>query len=214
MESEAARINKESLASLHQSVEYIQSSIDVGSRICSSLDEQREGLSAIERNMDKTFQDLLAAERTLQRMKRCCGCFVLPWQRSKALSQLKACKAAFDAAPHTAPQSSSSSSGPSATPDASLSARNLGIARSSTRTTGSIDLAPKLLVDSDVERENHALLSDVQVGVGHLRQIALSMGQELDRQNQVLERLHYKMHLEDRSVGLVTAATVRMASSI
>ena len=124
--------------------------------------------------------DLRGAEREITEMEKCCGCCVCPWRRARNFESSKQYRQGF---------ANRGKADAGASKKAGKSRGDVELGAVSRPANG--DFIKRVTNDAreDEMNENIGAAADV---LGELRQQALDMGAEIERQDQTLDRLANK----------------------
>ncbi|XP_068601397.1 SNARE_SNAP25N and SNARE_SNAP23C domain-containing protein [Brachionichthys hirsutus] len=98
LQRRAHRVTEESLDSTRRMVQLVEESKDAGIRALVMLDEQGEQLERIEGGMDSINRDMREAEKNLTDMAQCCGLCIWPIRKLKAFEESGPYKAVWGGA--------------------------------------------------------------------------------------------------------------------
>jgi len=167
------QVTDDSLESTRRMLAMCEEAQDVGVKTIVMLDEQGEQLDRINEGMDQINQDMKDAEKNLEGLEKCCGLCVLPWKKSKNFEKgseyANTWKASEDGKVNTG--------GPRVTVggDAVMSGNYI------TRITNDA---------REDEMENN--MGEVAGMVSNLRNMAVDMGNEIESQNRLVDRINQK----------------------
>lgn len=202
---EAHRLTDESLGSSRRIVRLADETRQVGAATLEQLSEQGEQLRRIDQGMDKINRDTKQAEKHLSSMEKCCGLCVCPWRRRRNFEHTsKYAGSAFKPRGGGATDGEVVDAQPGLSVDPGMSARGAG---AGPRTGGGGDYIKRVTYDAreDEINENlgmaHSIIKD-------LRAQATQMGEELDEQNELIDRINVKT---DSNTARVKAANERAA---
>jgi len=170
----------ESLESTRRMLSMCEESQDVGIKTIVMLDEQGEQLDRINEGMDQINQDMKDAEKNLEGLEKCCGLCVLPWKRikqgkgsknfEKGSDYNKTWKASEDGKVNTG--------GP-----------RVNVGGDGAQMSGGY--IQRITNDArEDEMENN--MSEVSGMVSNLRNMAVDMGNEIESQNKLVDRINNK----------------------
>ncbi|KAF5925514.1 hypothetical protein HPG69_001961, partial [Diceros bicornis minor] len=141
-----------------------------------------EQLKRIEGGMDQINKDVREAEKTLTELDKCCGLCVCPCNRTKNFESSKAYKAAWGDGGDNSP-SNVVSKQPGRVTNGQPQQATTGAASG-----GYI----KRITNDAREDEMEENLTQVGSILGHLKNMALDMGNEIDAQNRQIEKITEK----------------------
>ncbi|CAF0872811.1 unnamed protein product [Adineta ricciae] len=167
----------ESLESTRRMLTLCEESKEAGIRTLVMLDEQGEQLDAIDSGMDRINAEMRDAEKNLEGLEKCCGLCVLPWKKSKNVEKSAAYSKTFKGND----DGKVNSSGPR-----QIVAQN-GVGPGS----GYIQ---KITGDAR-ENEMEDNLQQVSTMIGNLRNMACDMGNEIENQNNQIDRIKGKTEI-------------------
>ena len=191
MQARADRTTNESLDATRRMVALTQQTQEVGVKTLEELDHQGEQLDRIEGNLDQINADMKKAERNLTQMEKCCGLCVCPCNRSANFEKNPQYGRTWSDHAYrdeedvikSQPRSGDMGSG---------SARGGGDGRKG----GYI----QRVTDDAREDEMDENLGQVSMALGNLKNMAMDMGNELERQNVQLDRVNLKAESNDERV--------------
>ncbi|XP_064474176.1 synaptosomal-associated protein 25-like [Ornithodoros turicata] len=158
----------ESLESTRRMLHLCEEAQGVAIKTIIRLDQQGEQLDSVEEQMDRINADLKEAEKNLRTMKRCCGgiCPRLPRLRGDKKYPENAWKGEE--------------------PDVNVIEDQPG--RSAHISDGYV----AKITNDDRETEMDDNMGQVSQVIGHLKNLAIDMGTEIQEQNRQLDRLNFK----------------------
>lgn len=145
------------------------------------LDEQGEQLNRIEEGMEQINKDMREAEKTLTELNKCCGLCVCPCNRTKNFESGKNYKATWGDGENNSPSNVVSKQPGRVTngqPQQATGAASGGYI--------------KRITNDAREDEMEENLTQVGSILGNLKNMALDMGNEIDAQNQQIQRITEK----------------------
>ncbi|XP_014636093.1 PREDICTED: synaptosomal-associated protein 23 isoform X1 [Ceratotherium simum simum] len=189
----AHEVTDESLESTRRILSLAIESQDTGIKTITMLDEQGEQLKRIEEGMDQINKDVREAEKTLTELDKCCGLCVCPCNRfsdvgcccetrTKNFESSKAYKATWGDGGDNSP-SNVVSKQPGRVTNGQPQQATTGAASG-----GYI----KRITNDAREDEMEENLTQVGSILGHLKNMALDMGNEIDAQNRQIEKITEK----------------------
>ncbi|NP_001399557.1 synaptosomal-associated protein 23 isoform d [Mus musculus] len=187
----AHQVTDESLESTRRILGLAIESQDAGIKTITMLDEQGEQLNRIEEGMDQINKDMREAEKTLTELNKCCGLCICPCNRTKNFESGKNYKATWGDGGDNSP-SNVVSKQPSRITNGQPQ-----------QTTGAASGGYIKRITNDA-REDEMEENLTQVGsiLGNLKNMALDMGNEIDAQNQQIQKITEKPEdLEARTAG-------------
>uniref|UniRef100_A0A8C2MXS1 Synaptosomal-associated protein n=1 Tax=Cricetulus griseus TaxID=10029 RepID=A0A8C2MXS1_CRIGR len=178
----AHQVTDESLESTRRILGLAIESQDAGIKTITMLDEQGEQLNRIEEGMDQINKDMREAEKTLTELNKCCGLCVCPCNRAKKFESGKNYKATWGDGGDNSPSN--------------VVCKQPGRVTNGQpqQTTGAASGGYIKRITNDA-REDEMEENLTQVGsiLGNLKNMALDMGNEIDAQNQQIQRITEKV---------------------
>ncbi|CAF1496531.1 unnamed protein product [Rotaria magnacalcarata] len=164
----------ESLESTRRMLALCDESKEAGIRTLVMLDEQGEQLDAIDSGMDRINDEMRDAEKNLEGLEKCCGLCVLPWKRSKNVEKSAAYSKTFKGNE----DGKVNASGPR-------------------QVVGQNGVGPgsgyiQKITNDAREDEMEENLQQVSTVIGNLRNMACDMGNEIENQNNQIDRIKGK----------------------
>jgi synaptosomal-associated protein 25 len=172
----ANQLTNESVEATHRMKNMMEEATSAGVQTLVMLDEQGEQLNRIEEGMDQINSDMRKAEDNLDNLEKCCGCCVCPWNKAK--NPEKGTKYRQTWSKQKDPITNQ--------PGESIAVQN--------HMRGTNGMVKRITND---EREDIMEDNLQQVGglLGNLKNMAIDMGQELDKQNEQVERITNKAEM-------------------
>ncbi|KAJ8289136.1 hypothetical protein COCON_G00017950 [Conger conger] len=164
MAMRANQVTDESLESTRRMLQLAEESRQTGVNTMTMLDEQGEQLKRTEEGMDRINEDMKQAERNLTDLTKCCGMCVCPCDSVSA-----------------------SSTSPDA--DGVVSTQPSGVRNGQAGAQVSAAAPSGAYIKRDEMEEN---LGQVEGIIGNLKNMAMDMGNEIDRQNVSIDRITEK----------------------
>uniref|UniRef100_A0A671Q8F9 Synaptosomal-associated protein n=1 Tax=Sinocyclocheilus anshuiensis TaxID=1608454 RepID=A0A671Q8F9_9TELE len=162
---------------------YFQSR-ETGVKTMTMLDEQGEQLRRVDQGMDQINQDMRQAERNLTDLSKCCGLCVCPCDRVTSIEHDGRYKKTWGTGSDNSSTEGKEGGVVSSQPNA---VRN-GQAVSSGSGGASGPYIKKVTNDAR-EDEMEENLGQVGSIIGNLKNLALDMGNEIDKQNKTIDRI-------------------------
>ncbi|CAF3444256.1 unnamed protein product [Rotaria socialis] len=164
----------DSLESTRRMLALCDESKEAGIRTLVMLDEQGEQLDAIDSGMDRINAEMRDAEKNLEGLEKCCGLCVLPWKRSKNVEKSAAYSKTFKGNE----DGKVNASGPR-------------------QVVGQNGVGPgsgyiQKITNDAREDEMEENLQQVSTVIGNLRNMACDMGNEIENQNNQIDRIKGK----------------------
>ncbi|KAL1763948.1 synaptosomal-associated protein 23 [Sigmodon hispidus] len=181
IQQRAHHVTDKSLESTRRILGLAIESQDAGIKTITMLDEQGEQLNRIEEGMDQINKDMREAEKTLTELNKCCGLCVCPCNRTKNFESGKNYKATWG-------------DGGDNSPSNVVSKQPTRVTNGQPQqTTGTASGGYIKRITNDA-REDEMEENLTQVGsiLGNLKNMALDMGNEIDAQNQQIQRITEK----------------------
>jgi len=152
---------------------------DSGVKTIVALNEQGEQLDRIEEGMDKINADMKDAEKSLEGLEKCCGLCVLPWKKQKNPGGVD-----YDAS-WKDPNEGANTDGPRPVVGGGMAPTGNMVAR---------------ITDDAREDEMEENLQQVGSMVSNLRNMAVDMGNEIESQNKVLDKINRKAQSNEQRI--------------
>lgn len=179
MNMRANKLTDDSLAATHRMKNMMEEATDAGVNTLVMLDEQGEQLARIEDGMDQINNDMRDAEKQLHNLEKCCGCCVCPCKRVKNPESGSKYKKTWNKSSDVVtsqPQSHENGT------------RNNGYVENKTHMV-------KRVYNDEREDQMDDNLQQVSGLVSNLKNMALDMGSELDKQNAQISRITDKAEM-------------------
>ncbi|KAJ7990852.1 hypothetical protein DPEC_G00291210 [Dallia pectoralis] len=185
----ANQVTDESLESTRRMLQMAQESNETGAKTSEMLSQQGEQLKRTEQGMDQINQDMKQAEKNLTDLSKCCGLCVCPCDRVTSIERDAKYKRTWEkgetgssegdrGAGHVVSrQPTSVQNGPGANQQEASGARGPYIKR---------------ITNDHREEEMEENLDQVGSIIGNLKNMAMDMGGELDKQNHHIDRITAK----------------------
>lgn len=199
VEAEANEVTDQSLDATRRMKEMALETRDVGAKTLENLDSQGEQLRRTEQKMDHINTDLKASEKSIRRMEMCCGCIGCYCCKAKNQDKTEANKAAFG---KNAPQGGAGGSDVVDEQPAGLSGRGGGAGKS-----GAGGQYVQHITDDAREDEMDENLGMVSSILGDLKAQAATMGNEIDEQNDMIDRIQAKGESNDQRINAANNRT-------
>ncbi|XP_069588641.1 synaptosomal-associated protein 23 [Ranitomeya imitator] len=174
----ANQVTDESLESTRRMLTLAEQSQDAGVKTLTMLDEQGEQLKRVEEGLDQINKDMREAEKNLTELNKCCGLCVCPGRRSKNFETGDVYKKAWGS------KEQGSEDVVSKQPRQVNGQQPSGAGQSG----GYI----KKVTNDAREDEMDENLQQVGNIIGNLKSMALDMGNEIDSQNKMIDRINEK----------------------
>ncbi|XP_023698934.1 synaptosomal-associated protein 23-like [Paramormyrops kingsleyae] len=182
MTLKANQLTDESLESTRRMRHMAEETQETGVKTLGMLDDQGNKLNDIETGLDKINEDMKVAEKNLTEMSKCCGLCLCPCNRVKTT----------DRGYRRAPDSDSSKG-------AVVSSQPTSSRNGQPGPESSGPYIKRITNDAreDEMEENLGYVGDI---VGNLKNMALDMGTELDKQNKQIDRINEKAEVTNARV--------------
>jgi len=198
VEAEANEVTDQSLESTRRMKEMALETRDVGAKTLENLDAQGEQLRRTEQKMDHINQDMKASEKSIRRMEMCCGCIGCYCCKAKNQDKTAANKAAYG-------KNAAKAGGDDGVIDeqpAGLSGRGGGAGKS-----GAGGAYVQHVTNDAREDEMDENLGMVSSILGDLKAQAATMGNEIDEQNDMIDRIQAKGESNDQRINAANNRT-------
>jgi len=178
MAQRANQLTNESVEATYRMKNMMEEATSAGVQTLVMLDEQGEQLNRIEEGMDQINSDMKKAEDNLNDLEKCCGCCVCPWNKVKNPEVGQKYKKTWSKSNNDAVVTNQ--------PGESIAIQN--------HKRGDNGMIKRITND---EREDQMEENLQQVGglLGNLKNMALDMGNELDKQNEQVARITDKAEM-------------------
>lgn len=198
----AHQVTDESLESTRRILGLAIESQDAGIKTITMLDEQGEQLNRIEEGMDQINKDMREAEKTLTELNKCCGLCVCPCNRTKNFESGKNYKATWGNGGDNSPSNVVSKQPGRVTNGQPQQATG-------TASGGYI----KRITNDAREDEMEENLTQVGSILGNLKNMALDMGNEIDAQNQQIQRITEKADTNKDRIDIANTRAKKLIDS-
>lgn len=198
----AHQVTDESLESTRRILGLAIESQDAGIKTITMLDEQGEQLNRIEEGMDQINKDMREAEKTLTELNKCCGLCVCPCNRTKNFESGKNYKATWGDGGDNSPSNVVSKQPGRVTN---------GQPQQATGTAGGGYI--KRITNDAREDEMEENLTQVGSILGNLKNMALDMGNEIDAQNQQIQRITEKADTNKDRIDIANTRAKKLIDS-
>ncbi|XP_026195637.1 synaptosomal-associated protein 23 isoform X2 [Anabas testudineus] len=182
MTARANQVTDESLESTRRMLQMAEESKQTGINTMVMLDQQGEQLRNVEEGMDKINHDMRQAEKNLTDLSKCCGLCVCPCDRVSSIEHDSRYKRTWGTGGSEGDGDSNGSKVVSRQPSA---VRNGQAAQ----TNASAASGPyiKRITNDAREDEMEENLDAVGSIIGNLKNMAVDMGNEIDKQNKQID---------------------------
>ncbi|KAK6479241.1 synaptosomal-associated protein 23-like isoform X1 [Huso huso] len=176
----ANQLTDESLESTRRMLQMAEESKETGVKTLTMLDEQGEQLHRVEEGMDQINEDMKHAEKNLTNLTKCCGLCVCPCDRAKNFEVSDHYKKTWG----TGTESSAKV----------VSSQPSGTTQNGQQTSSGGPGGPYIKRITNDAREDEMEENLDQVGslIGNLKNMALDMGTEIEKQNNQIDRITVK----------------------
>ncbi|CAN9502486.1 unnamed protein product [Ophioblennius macclurei] len=179
----ANQVTDESLESTRRMLQMAEESKQMGANTMVMLDQQGEQLRNVESGMDQINTDMRQAEKNLTDLSKCCGLCVCPCNRVSSIEKDQKYKRTWGIGGEVSSDSGGSN----------VVSRQPGGVRNGQagQNIGSPPSGPYIQRITNDAREDEMEENLEAVGgvVGNLKDLALQMGNEIDKQNQQIDRI-------------------------
>lgn len=185
----ANQVTDESLESTRRMLQLAEESKQTGVNTMVMLDQQGEQLKRVDEGMDQINQDMRAAEKNLTDLSKCCGVCVCPCDRVSSIEHDSKYKRTWG----IGGEGDGNPNGPNV-----VSRQPPGVGNGQ---AGQLNApAPsgpyiKRITNDAREDEMEENLEAVGGIIGNLKEMALGMGNEIDKQNVHIERITEKAEM-------------------
>ncbi|CAF0919150.1 unnamed protein product [Rotaria sp. Silwood1] len=189
IQSQINQTTNASVEATRRMVGLVAESQEIGTNTMIMLDEQGEKLDRIDSGLDNIHAGMTEAERNLTNLQKCCGLFVLPWQRARATYK---------------PYTNSSTGFSSETSSPTTAEPKLRMAGDEGMPTGGYVTR---ITNDDRETEMDDNLQLVSGYLGNLKNMALDMGDTIQNQNKKIDRIAEKSEAGIQRVDVANQRT-------
>ncbi|XP_051000419.1 synaptosomal-associated protein 23 isoform X2 [Acomys russatus] len=198
----ANQVTDESLESTRRILGLAIESQDAGIKTITMLDEQGEQLNRIEEGMDQINKDMREAEKTLTELNKCCGLCVCPCNRTKNFESGKNYKATWGDGGDNSPSDV-----------VSKQPGRIANGQPQQRTGAASGEYIKRITNDAREDEMEENLTQVGSILGNLKNMALDMGNEIDAQNQQIQRITEKADTNKDRIDVANTRAKKLIDS-
>jgi len=183
------QVTDASLESTRNMVNMMEESNSTGAKTIEMLENQGEQLDRIEKGLDDVNADMKQAEQHITQMEKWCGLCLMPWNRRKKIKDVDDSK--YE----------------KVSKDGSVVTRQPPGGGQGTSSSG-----PYIQRITNDAREEEMEDNMQQVGsmLGNLKDMASTMGEEIDRQNRQIDKIGAKAQVADTKVGSATKRTDKL----
>jgi len=165
------QVEDSSLDSTARTLALLKETEEMGNNTLTELNDQGEKLNRVEGNLDTINADMKKADKTLTNMEKWFGLFTCPWNRSAQTGQ--------DDSVWDKKGGEKSGGGSGGPPSESAHAQSGGS-------------YVQTITGSDREKEMEENLGQIGKGLGNMKNIAMTMNQEITRQNDQIDVIQAK----------------------
>ncbi|XP_010895574.3 synaptosomal-associated protein 23 isoform X1 [Esox lucius] len=182
----ANQVTDESLESTRRMLQMAQESSDTGAKTTEMLHQQGEQLKRTEQGMDQINQDMRQAEKNLTDLSKCCGLCVCPCDRVTSIEHDSKYKRTWGTG-------DSGSTGGDGMDSTVVSRQPTGV-QNGPQANQQQPSGPYIKRITNDAREDEMEENLDQVGsiIGNLKNMAIDMGSEIDKQNHHIDRIATK----------------------
>ncbi|XP_016140431.1 synaptosomal-associated protein 23-like isoform X1 [Sinocyclocheilus grahami] len=183
----ANHVTDESLESTRRMLQMSEESRETGVKTMTMLDEQGEQLRRVDQGMDQINQDMRQAEKNLTDLSKCCGLCVCPCDRVSSIEHDGRYKKTWG--------TGSDNSSTDRKEGGVVSSQPTGVRNGQAVSGGSAGgSGPYIKRVTNDAREDEMEENLEQVGsiIGNLKNLAMDMGNEIDKQNKTIDRINDK----------------------
>ncbi|KAG7466110.1 hypothetical protein MATL_G00161280 [Megalops atlanticus] len=184
----ANQLTDESLESTRRMLQLAEESRQTGVNTMTMLDTQGEQLNRVEEGMDQINEDMKQAERNLTDLSKCCGLCVCPCDRVRSIEHDGRYKRTWG----TGSDNASATGADGVVSSQPPSVRNGQPVQASAAPSGPYI---KRITNDAREDEMEENLDQVGSIIGNLKNMAMDMGSEIDRQNKQIDRITDKAEM-------------------
>ncbi|XP_063804001.1 synaptosomal-associated protein 23 isoform X2 [Pseudophryne corroboree] len=178
IQMKANQVTDESLESTRRMLNLVEESQDAGVKTLTMLDEQGEQLKRVEEGLDQINKDMREAEKNLTELNKCCGLCICPGKRSKNFETGDVYKKTWgNKEPGT---------------EDVVSKQPYQVNGQQQRGVGQSGPYINRVTNDAREDEMDENLQQVGSMLGNLKNMALDMGNEIDTQNKMIDRINDK----------------------
>ncbi|XP_041534965.1 synaptosomal-associated protein 23 isoform X1 [Microtus oregoni] len=209
----AHQVTDESLESTRRILGLAIESQDAGIKTITMLDEQGEQLNRIEEGMDQINKDMREAEKTLTELNKCCGLCVCPCNRfSDGACFFETRTKNFESGKnYKATWGDGGDNSPSNVVSKQPGRVTNGQPQQATGTASGGYI--KRITNDAREDEMEENLTQVGSILGNLKNMALDMGNEIDAQNQQIQRITEKADTNKDRIDIANTRAKKLIDS-
>ncbi|XP_067311418.1 synaptosome associated protein 23.1 isoform X1 [Pseudorasbora parva] len=180
----ANQVTDESLESTRRMLQMAEESRETGVKTMTMLDEQGEQLRRVDQGMDQINQDMRQAEKNLTDLSKCCGLCVCPCDRVSSIEHDGRYKRTWGTGSDNSSMQGKEGGVVSSQPSAVRNGQAV-----SGGSAGASGPYIKRVTNDAREDEMEENLEQVGGIIGNLKNLALDMGNEIDKQNKTIDRI-------------------------
>ncbi|XP_077096097.1 synaptosome associated protein 23.1 isoform X1 [Siphateles boraxobius] len=180
----ANQVTDESLESTRRMLQMAEESRETGVKTMTMLDEQGEQLRRVDQGMDQINQDMRQAEKNLTDLSKCCGLCVCPCDRVTSIEHDGRYKRTWGTGSDNASIQGKEGGVVSSQPNAVRNGQAV-----SGGSAGASGPYIKRVTNDAREDEMEENLEQVGGIIGNLKNLALDMGNEIEKQNKTIDRI-------------------------
>ncbi|XP_026141590.1 synaptosome associated protein 23.1 isoform X1 [Carassius auratus] len=180
----ANQVTDESLESTRRMLQLAEESRETGVKTMTMLDEQGEQLRRVDQGMDQINQDMRQAEKNLTDLSKCCGLCVCPCDRVTSIEHDGRYKKTWGTGSDNPGMEGKEGGVVSSQPTAVRNGQAV-----SSGSGGASGPYIKRVTNDAREDEMEENLDQVGGIIGNLKNLALDMGNEIEKQNKTIDRI-------------------------
>ncbi|XP_052436953.1 synaptosomal-associated protein 23 isoform X2 [Carassius gibelio] len=180
----ANQVTDESLESTRRMLQLAEESRETGVKTITMLDEQGEQLRRVDQGMDQINQDMRQAEKNLTDLSKCCGLCVCPCDRVTSIEHDGRYKKTWGTGSDNPGMEGKEGGVVSSQPTAVRNGQAV-----SSGSGGASGPYIKRVTNDAREDEMEENLDQVGGIIGNLKNLALDMGNEIEKQNKTIDRI-------------------------
>ncbi|XP_030574746.1 synaptosome associated protein 23.1 isoform X2 [Archocentrus centrarchus] len=186
----ANQVTDESLESTRRMLQMAEESKQTGVNTMVMLDQQGEQLRHVEQGMDQINQDMRQAEKNLTDLSKCCGLCVCPCNRVSSIENDSRYKRTWGTG---GPEGEINADGSNVVSTQPSGVRNGQAAQ--VNASGPSGPYIQRITNDAREDEMEENLDAVGGIIGNLKNLAVDMGNEIDKQNKQIDRITDKAEM-------------------
>ncbi|XP_028830737.1 synaptosomal-associated protein 23-like isoform X1 [Denticeps clupeoides] len=189
MTMRANQMTDESLESTRRMLQMAEESKDTGAKTMDMLEHQGEQLKHVEQGLDQINEDMRQAEKNLTDLSKCCGLCVCPCDRVRSIENENRYKRTWGTGSDNASIEGGEGGVVSSQPGA---VRNGQAGPQGHASSGAYI---KRITNDAREDEMEQNLDQVGGIISNLKNMAIDMGSEIDKQNKTIDRITDKAEM-------------------